>query len=771
MDGMKSLHLLLAVSIVTLLMTLQSFTAHAAATGIGPDFKGPLGIQLYSLRAQLAKDVPGTLAEVQSWGVVNVELAGTYNLTPEQFRAQLDAHGLKAISGHFAYDRLRDDVEGVAREAQVLGLKYVGCAWIPHNGTFDEKTCRDAADVFNKAGAALASHGLKFFYHTHGYEFQPYGDGTLLDLLMQQTDPRFVNFQMDVFWIAHPGQDPVKLLEKYGSRWQLMHMKGMREVTPTGLLTGHTDVTNDVALSVGKIDYAPVLAEAKKIGIKWYFIEDESPSSEAQIPKSLDYLSTIQWSSKLGAFSQQGDIGSVAKPGSAKYNSETGEYLIAGGGANMWFTNDAFHFVWKKMSGDFTLTANIQFVGTNGNPHRKACVLVRQSLDPGSAYADVALHGVGLTALQYRETTDDTTREVQSNVSAPARVRLEKRGDYISMWVASANEELKPAGGYLRVPITGEFYVGLGVCAHDNKTIEQAVFSNVQLVRVVTDTNMTHAVESTLETIAISSGDRSVVYHTRDHIEAPNWSHDGKYFLFNSNGRIHKLPVTGGEPQLLDTGSAVRCNNDHGFSPDGTMFAVSDQTGGNPSRIYLVPVDGGPARQITPTGPSYWHGWSPDGKTLAFCGERNKEFDIYTVPADGGEETRLTTTPGLDDGPEYSPDGKYIYFNSERSGTMQIWRMKPDGSEQTQTTADDFNNWFAHPSPDGRWLVFISFTKDVKSNDHPANKDVQLRLMSLADGKIRVLAKLFGGQGTINVPSWSPDSRQVAFVSYQVVYP
>ncbi len=198
---------------------------------------------------------------------------------------------------------------------------------------------------------------------------------------------------------------------------------------------------------------------------------------------------------------------------------------------------------------------------------------------------------------------------------------------------------------------------------------------------------------------------------------------------------------------------------------------MSDQSISNTSRIYIVPAAGGPARQITPTGPSYWHGWSPDGKTLAFCGQRNNEFDVYTIPADGGAETRLTTTPGLDDGPEYSPDGKYIYFNSERTGPMQIWRMKPDGSEQTQITSDDYNNWFAHPSPDGRWLVFISFTKDVKSNDHPANKDVTLRLMPAGGGPIRVLAKLFGGQGTINVPSWSPDSRQIAFVSYQQVYP
>ena len=165
--------------------------------------------------------------------------------------------------------------------------------------------------------------------------------------------------------------------------------------------------------------------------------------------------------------------------------------------------------------------------------------------------------------------------------------------------------------------------------------------------------------------------------------------------------------------------------------------------------------------------PSYWHGWSPDGKTLAYCAQRNGEFDIYTIPAAGGEETRLTTAKGLDDGPDYSPDGQYIYFNSERTGHMQIWRMHADGSAQKQVTFDDLNNWFPHISPDGKSMVFLSYEKDVTG--HPPNKDVQLRIMTLADGQIKVLAKLFGGQGTINVPSWSPDSTKVAFVTYELI--
>ena len=239
-------------------------------------------------------------------------------------------------------------------------------------------------------------------------------------------------------------------------------------------------------------------------------------------------------------------------------------------------------------------------------------------------------------------------------------------------------------------------------------------------------------------------------------------------FLFNRNGRIERLPVSGGTPEVIDTGFAIGCNNDHGISPDSTQLAISDNSQeDHNSIVYLVPIAGGRPRRITQKSPSYWHGWSPDGKTLAFVGQRNGEFDIYTIPAAGGEETRLTTAKGLDDGPEYSPDGKYIYFNSERTGHMQIWRMKPDGSDQEQVFSDDLNNWFPHISPDGQWMVFLTYETDVTG--HPENKDVMLRLMSLSDKKITILAKLFGGQGTINVPSWSPDNKRLAFVSYLLI--
>ncbi len=469
---------------------------------------------------------------------------------------------------------------------------------------------------------------------------------------------------------------------------------------------------------------------------------------------------------KVGVFEEHTDVGTVLHPGSVEYDAAQKTYTIAGSGENIWFAADAFQFVWKKMSGDVSLTADISFLTKTGNEHKKAALMFRQTLDADSAYADVALHASGLTSLQFRDEKGAITREVQSNLLAPKRLRIVKRGDYVYM-ALGAEGDLKPAGGWLRIPLRGDFYVGLSVCSHDKDVIEKAVFSNVELIQPSPATGQP-VLYSTLETVAIASADRRVAYLSQGRFEAPNWTRDGSAFLFNREGHIQRLAVGSDKPIIVDTGSANRCNNDHGISPDSTQIAISDNSqGDHQSLVYLVPIAGGAPHRITNKSPSYWHGWSPDGKTLAFVGQRNGEFDIYSIPAAGGEETRLTTAEGLDDGPEYSPDGKYIYFNSERTGHMQIWRMKADGSEQEQVFSDDLNNWFPHISPDGQWMVFLTYSADVTG--HPENKDVMLRLMSLADKKITVLAKLFGGQGTINVPSWSPDSKQVAFVSYMLI--
>ena len=492
----------------------------------------------------------------------------------------------------------------------------------------------------------------------------------------------------------------------------------------------------------------------------------------------------------LGIFTSHTDVGSPSSigAGSATFDPATGRYVVTGGGANMWGSADHFHYVWVKVSGDIALEADVEFTesaprGSAPDPHRKACLVIRQSLDPDSPYADAATHGDGLTSLQWRDTKGAATHEVQANVVRPTRIRIEKRGDYVSMSVAGTGEPLRPAGGAARVRLTGDFYVGLAVSAHNASRLETAAFSRVALSTPAPLGTATTLI-NTLETISLRSKDRRVVYVVTQpqRIEAPNWFPDATNTLyFNSKGRLFKVqadlpgqppnPNRLRTPEIVDLGILTNINNDHGLTFDGTTWAFSDNSqllgGRRPSLIYTMPVAGGAATRVTPLGPSYFHGWAPDGKTLTYCGERNGNFDIYTISAGGGAETRLTTNAGKDDGPEYSPDGQYIYFNSDRSGTMQIWRMKPDGSDQEQITNDEADNWFPHISPNGQLVAFLSYERGV--GDHPENKNVRLRVMTLSTRATEELTKLFGGQGTINVASWSPNSQYLAFVSYQIV--
>jgi TolB protein len=275
---------------------------------------------------------------------------------------------------------------------------------------------------------------------------------------------------------------------------------------------------------------------------------------------------------------------------------------------------------------------------------------------------------------------------------------------------------------------------------------------------------------SILETIDVHTGVRRVLHEFDTVIEAPNWTRDGRYLVYNAGGRLYTYELDSGEIKEIDTGFATDCNNDHVLSPDNGQVAVSHFTNEDAtSRIYIVPFDGGEPKLVTEKGPSYMHGWSPDGERLAYCAERDGQYDIYTISVDGGPERQLTNTPGLDDGPEYSPDGRTLWFNSTRSGLMQIWRMNVDGSEQTHMVREDANCWFPHVSPDGHWVVYIAYGKDdVDAGDHPANKNVELRLVPAEGGDSKTIVKLFGGQGTINVNSWSPDNRTIAFVSYRL---
>ena len=277
-------------------LLLSLLLASAAATSArAGDFQGAAGLQLYSLRDLFKTEVPGTLDKVKAFGITEVETASTYGMPAEKLREMLDARGLKAVSGHFQYDPLTKDIDAVIRDAKALGLEYVACPWIPHDEAgFTEEATRKAAADFNKWGEALAKAGLKFAYHPHGYEFAPFGDGTLFDLLVKETKPEFVNFEMDVFWVTHPGKNPAELLEKYPNRWVLMHLKDMRKGAKTGLFTGHAPLTDDVPLGTGMVDWPAVLRTAAKVGVKHYFIEDESPTAETAIPQSLKYLGTLK---------------------------------------------------------------------------------------------------------------------------------------------------------------------------------------------------------------------------------------------------------------------------------------------------------------------------------------------------------------------------------------------------------------------------------------------------------------------------------------------
>jgi Tol biopolymer transport system component len=395
--------------------------------------------------------------------------------------------------------------------------------------------------------------------------------------------------------------------------------------------------------------------------------------------------------------------------------------------------------------------------------------MVRQSLEAGCVAALATVRGDQgdrRAVLEVRDAPDGEVVEIVAIERDPRRIRIEKRDRYVSLAATPEGDETRPTAGVAFLPVEGDYFIGL---ASHGGAGASALSYEIGDVRLVSGVRSSLSLVSTLEAIDVTTRRRRVVYSARDQVAAPNWSPDGATLLFNARGRLYRMPASGGEPVVIDTGFAYRCNHDHGLSPDGALLAISDQSEEERSIVYVLPVGGGEPRRITALGPSYWHGWSPDGSTVAYCAYRDGRFGIFTTPVAGGEELRLTTAAanGLDDGPDYSPDGAWLYFNSDRSGHMQIWRVRPDGSELERMTFDNQNNWFPHPSPDGRSVVFLSYAIDIVG--HPANKDVELRLMPANGGPAIVLARIIGGQGTINVPSWSPDSREVAFVSYDLV--
>ena len=475
--------------------------------------------------------------------------------------------------------------------------------------------------------------------------------------------------------------------------------------------------------------------------------------------------------SPIGIFEAQTDVGRVGHTGSASYDPRRQEYVVAGSGRNMWATQDDFHFVWKRLTGNFILSTRARFIGAGVEAHRKVGWTIRPSLETNAAHVTAVVHGDGLASLQFRRAAGGTTEEAKSRDSLPdpdAVIQLERRDGMYLMSVARFGDTLVTQE-LTGVSLPDTVYVGLFVCAHNDTVVERAAFSNVRITTPAKRDFVAYRdyIGSNLEILDVATGNATNVHQYRGSFQAPNWTPDGKALIYAQEGRLYRFDISSRSATAINTGFATRNNNDHVLSFDGRMMAISHHAAedSGASIVYTVPTTGGTPTRVTAKGPSYLHGWSPDGRWLVYTGQRTGELDVYKIPVGGGNEIRLTTTPGLDDGPEFTPDGAYIYFNSSRSGRMQIWRMRPDGSAQEQVTNDGFNNWFPHISPDGKWIVYIAFPPDVAADDHPFYKHVLLRLMPIRGGPARVIAYVYGGQGTINVPSWSPDGKRLAFVS------
>jgi TolB protein len=471
---------------------------------------------------------------------------------------------------------------------------------------------------------------------------------------------------------------------------------------------------------------------------------------------------------RIGSFDCFSDIGAPEIPGKVSYSEPSQTYRISASGANIWFGEDSFSFLSKKMNGDFILQTQVRFTGEGHELHRKTGLMIRSTTASNSPVVACTVHGDGLTSLQYRTKPGEIMNEVKFTISGPDVLQLEKKGNVFTMSVAHF-------GGVYTVhkienmDLGSDLLAGLFVCSHNNKFMEEVVFTNTRVYKTAPDDLVQYRVYlgSYLEVMDVETGHREVLASSEGSWQAPNWTPDGKTLIYNASGKLYKFDLASRESTVLNTGFANKNNNDHVLTFDGKQIGIShqpDETNGQ-SVVYTVPIEGGTPKRITEKSPSYFHGWSPDNQFMLYTGQRNGDYDIYKISKDGGKEIQLTTAKGLDDGPEYSPDGKYIYFCSTRTGMMQIWRMDPDGKNQTQLTSDELNNWFPHVSPDNKWLVYISFPKEVPADQHPFYQRVYLRMMPIAGGEAKVIGYLYGGQGTMNVPSWSPDSKKISFVS------
>ncbi len=493
----------------------------------------------------------------------------------------------------------------------------------------------------------------------------------------------------------------------------------------------------------------------------------------------------------VGIFDDHLDIGHPKLAGDASYDETSQAYTLKGAGDNIWFNRDEFQFAYKKIKGDFILTADFDFAGdtAGANGHRKTGWMIRESTDEGAASANACKHIDGLVVLQWRPYRGMFMRDPEEEKFYPKKggqtIQLQRIGKTITMKIAHPGEPLQLVGSCETDALEKDVLVGVYVCSHDPDQIVSARVWNVRVDQPVIReyTSNPHAVQpvshdvlgSRLEILNLADNTRKVIHEAPGRFEAPNYMPDGKKLLFNEEGSLYTIPVEGGTPEKLNTGPAAKINNDHMISFDGKMLGISnsrDALPGGGSTVYTLPLTGGEPKLITEGTPSFLHGWAPGGKELAIVAKRNGSsvYNLYKVSLKDNQETALTSnSKGHVDGPEYSPDGKYIYYNANASGTMQIWRMKPDGTGKEQLTFDEYHSWFPHISPDGKWVAFISFPMDIDPDAHPSYKDVMLRVMPLTvPGAPKVVAYLYGGQGTLNAPSWSPDSKHLAFVSNSV---
>jgi TolB protein len=475
----------------------------------------------------------------------------------------------------------------------------------------------------------------------------------------------------------------------------------------------------------------------------------------------------------IGAFDHHQDVGEPKLAGNAVYDPSAQTYTLSGAGANMWSTRDEFHFASKKIKGDFIVQATVRFIGSGTNHHRKIGIIAREALSGSSRHAAAVVHGDTLTSLQYRASDAGTTAQLELSSFHPSDIQLARSGNKFTFSSAVFGENYKSVSHELA--LEDELHVGLFLCSHEQDVIEQAVFSNVRVIIPAAPDFKPYSdyLGSHLEVMDVTTGLRKILHSEPGSIQAPNWTLDGKLLYNSAAGVMYSYDIASAKIAELNTGKCRQNNNDHVLSFDGKQLALSNYAG-EPRRsvAFVLPVTGSSEpKQITSpeAGHTFLHGWSPDGKKLVFTGGRKGETgnyrNLWSVDVDTKVETALTPPGTLDDGPEYTPDGKYIYFNSVRTGTMQIWRMRPDGSHPEQVTFDEYNDWFPHISPDGKWIVYIAFPIDMDPWSHPFYRQCYIRLMPASGGAPKTIAYLYGGQGSMNTPGWSPDSTRIAFVS------